>query len=213
MIDYTSFSSLSAPETAEIRAELFTEKKIYNRGDIIIHSDKRDSKIALLEKGSALFIRIDVDGHRNIMDYYEQSEIFGWFFYPIQNEDTMYVSAKEDCVVNIIDYIRFFQLTAKKESYAHFFERMAACVFAKSQIHANILSQRSIRGKLVTYFEYIRNKKNSDKFTLPLTLSDLADYIAVDRSAMSREIKKLNEDGVIESSGNSIIIKKNGYGE
>ena len=64
----------------------------------------------------------------------------------------------------------------------------------------------------MTFFMYLRDQSDSDKFTLPLSLSDLADYLAVDRSAMMREIKKLNERGAIRSDGNVIRIKKDEYG-
>ena len=44
----------------------------------------------------------------------------------------------------------------------------------------------------MTFFEYIKTEKGKNTFYLPLPLSDLADYLSVDRSAMMREIKKMN---------------------
>ena len=43
-------------------------------------------------------------------------------------------------------------------------------------------------------------------FTLPFSLTDLADYLNVDRSAMMRELKLLKEDGLVEKIGNRIIL-------
>ena len=60
-----------------------------------------------------------------------------------------------------------------------------------------ILSQKSIRNKLLTYFEIMSKKNNSKNIYLPYTFSDLAAYLAVDRSAMSRELNNLKKEGFI----------------
>ena len=52
------------------------------------------------------------------------------------------------------------------------------------------------------------SKNDSPSFSLPFTLSSLADYISVDRSAMMREIKKLKDDGIIEISQKDVKLLK-----
>ena len=69
-----------------------------------------------------------------------------------------------------------------------------------------ILSKRSIRDKLLCYFDLIAKKRKKKSFILPITYIELADYLSVDRSAMMREIKKLKEDGVISSDGKKIFL-------
>ena len=67
-----------------------------------------------------------------------------------------------------------------------------------------ILTKNTIRNKLLEYF-HIYSKKHGTKYVyLPFTFSDLADYLAVDRSAMSRELKYLKEEGFIEVKGKRI---------
>ena len=58
----------------------------------------------------------------------------------------------------------------------------------------------------MTFFEYIKTKKGKNTFYLPLPLSDLADYLSVDRSAMMREIKKMNEENIIISEKRKITV-------
>ena len=53
----------------------------------------------------------------------------------------------------------------------------------------DVLSRRSIREKLLCYFRQLAKKSGGTIFTLPFSLSALADYIATDRSAMMRELK------------------------
>ena len=71
-----------------------------------------------------------------------------------------------------------------------------------------VLSRRSIRDKLQCYFHLCQLEAGSDTFTLPFTLSALADYISTDRSAMMRELKKLRGDGVVLIDGRTVTMRK-----
>lgn len=68
-----------------------------------------------------------------------------------------------------------------------------------------VLSRRSIRDKLLCYFS-LQQAKSGGSFTLPFSLSALADYISTDRSAMMRELKKLREGGVVQIEGRKVTI-------
>ncbi|MFR3920744.1 MAG: Crp/Fnr family transcriptional regulator [Dysosmobacter welbionis] len=70
----------------------------------------------------------------------------------------------------------------------------------------DVLSRRSIREKLLCYFRQQTEKSGEDVFTLPFSLSVLADYIATDRSAMMRELRHLKEEGVLRSEGRRITL-------
>lgn len=65
-------------------------------------------------------------------------------------------------------------------------------------LRIEILSKKTIRDKLLSYFRILSQNSFSKTFTLPFSLTDLADYLSVDRSAMMREIKALKEDGIIK---------------
>ena len=69
-----------------------------------------------------------------------------------------------------------------------------------------LLTQRTTRDKLLMYFSLISTRKLTKTFELPLSLTDLADYLNVDRSAMMRELKLLKEDGFVTKTGNRITL-------
>ena len=60
----------------------------------------------------------------------------------------------------------------------------------------------------MAYFQIQSSRNNSTKFKLPFSLSALADYISVDRSAMMREIKKIKEEGYIDISQKEVTLLK-----
>ena len=73
-------------------------------------------------------------------------------------------------------------------------------------MRVELLTKRSIRDKLLGYFTLLSTRNLSKTFTLPFSLTDLADYLSVDRSAMMRELKMLKEDGFIEKNKNKFTL-------
>ena len=69
-----------------------------------------------------------------------------------------------------------------------------------------ILTNKTIRNKLLVYFKQISKKNKSKIIYLPYNYTDLADYLGVDRSAMYRELKNLKEEGLIELKNKKITL-------
>ena len=69
-----------------------------------------------------------------------------------------------------------------------------------------LLTKRTTRDKILEYFKMQSQKKGSKVFTIPLTFTELANYLSVDRSAMTREIKNLKDDGFIKTNGRKITL-------
>ena len=59
---------------------------------------------------------------------------------------------------------------------------------------------------MLTYFNLLSTRKLSKTFTLPFSLTDLADFLSVDRSAMMRELKLLIDEGFVEKNGSKITL-------
>ena len=69
-----------------------------------------------------------------------------------------------------------------------------------------IVSRRTTREKLLAYFSAEARRVGSSDFTLPYDRQTLADYLGVDRSAMSAEIGRLRDDGLIEADRRRIRL-------
>lgn len=207
MVKYTPFADLTSTGTAEIRACMCSEEKIYNKGDIIMQFPTGSEKLGIITKGIAHLVRIDINGNKCIIDYYEENNVFGEIISPLSAVDTFYIQAKEKCSVTFIDYNKMLTRCKNNcEKHSIFLNNIILSAVQKSQRRIDILSQRSIREKLLTYFKYMTADSSKNQVTLPLSLSDLADYLSTDRSAMMREIKRMNNEGVIESASNVIKL-------
>ena len=179
--------------------------KSFRKGDIIIKQDKMSEHALLLVNGLAVMKSINDSGEENILDIFEKGDVFAGIFTPRGYVNLYYIVAKKNCEISfsrdteINDYSE-----EEKTKYLSFLNNAAAEIFSRQMLHTDILAQRSIRGKLMTYFSVLTHQQGND-FTLPLSLTDTADFIAVDRSAMMREIKKLNDEGIICSKGQRIL--------
>ena len=69
-----------------------------------------------------------------------------------------------------------------------------------------VLNKRSIRDKLLEFFHMLEKEQSSSTIHLPFNYTVLADYIAVDRSAMMREIKNLKDEEIIKTDNRIITI-------
>ena len=212
MIKYSPFDNINDIETAEIRKCLCSSERIYKKGDIIMHLDDGSESLGIIDSGVAYLIRIDMFGNRSIIDYYEKYDIFGKKLSPESEMDAYYIFAKEKCNVVFINFDKLLKKCKKNcDKHTTLLNNMLMLSLQKSQMHIDVLSQRTIKQKLITYFEYLQNKNLSNTFILPLSLSDLSDYLSVDRSAMMREMKKLKDENLIFSDGNKITIQNNRY--
>ena len=72
--------------------------------------------------------------------------------------------------------------------------------------HLEVLSQRSIRERILSYFSILSVKAGEDTFELPFSITDLSDYLSVDRSAMSRELKKMKNDNLIKMNKRKVTL-------
>ena len=69
-----------------------------------------------------------------------------------------------------------------------------------------LLSNKTVREKLLTYFNNLSIEYSSKTFELPFSLTDLSDYLMIERTAMMRELKRLKDEKIINKVKNKITI-------
>lgn len=213
MFNYSTSDLIESLENADIKQCLCIETKIYDKNNAIIHFSETSRNLGIITAGQAHLIRTDIEGRKNIIEYYEHGDIFGKMLTPYSDINSYYILAKERCTVAFIDDAKLINKCKNNcESHNSFLNKVLISSYMKTQTHIDVLSQRTTKAKLLTFFEYLRKTKLSDKFTLPLSFSDLADYLSVDRSAMMREIKKMREAKLIETDGNTVTLIQSEYG-
>lgn len=181
----------------------------YNRFQEILPTIKHENIICILLSGSAQIMKIDYNGNEIVTEKLEKDSIFGSNISDISNESCQ-ILAKEYCEVLVIDYN--ILLSNKNFNYIYFniFLKNLFCIINDKFKYLNnrqrILEKKTIREKLLEYFEIEYNGNYMKTINLPFSLKDLSEYIGVNRSSMFRELKSLKDEGFIEIKGRRIIL-------
>ena len=186
------------------------QKKVFPAGSVITTYMEKRKQICILLSGKADLIRYDLKGNKDIIERFNENDVFGEVFHNVNTNNELFVLATKECEVLIFLYD---DLRIKCKQNCSFHTTLVSTMLElvlKNTISQNtrieILSKRSIREKLLSYFNILSNKSFSKNITIPFSLTSLADYLSVDRSAMMREIKNLIDEGFISKNGNRVKL-------
>ena len=186
------------------------QKKTFSKNEVITSYINKRNQFCILTSGNADLVRYDLSGNKTIVDHFSEGDIFGEVFYTITTNNELLVEAREKC--GVLFYIHD-DIRSKCRHNCKFHQELSddlpELILSKVtdlNTRIELLTKRSIRDKLLGYFSMISTRHLSKSFTLPFSLTDLADFLSIDRSAMMRELKLLKEDGFIEKSGNRITL-------
>ena len=180
----------------------------YKNNQTIAYSLGDRNVIGIIEEGSANLVRFDYNGERTIVEELYSGDIFSDMFYSSTNSELL-VIATSDCKVTFVSYDELINKAQTSINALSFLDNLINLItdkLVKRNERIELLTTRTIRNKLLAYFELQTKKANSKSFDLEFTYTDLADYLAIDRSAMMRELKHLKEDGFINDINRKITL-------
>ncbi len=187
----------------------FVKKKVFKKGEIITTYIAKRQQYILLTEGEADLIRYDINGNKAIIEKYFDKDLFGDVFNTIYTNNELFVEAKKKCEVLIFNYEDILKCYQKDIKYKKVIEALFSVYTDKILVMNNrieVLTKRTIREKLLSYFQIMTSRKLKKSFYLPFTYTDLADYLSIDRSAMMRELKNLIDDGIIKKEAEKITL-------
>ena len=179
------------------------------KNNIVSTSVKWDNVIGIVINGYLQITRIDESGNRTIMEDLEENSVFGTTISSLNNNEYEII-AKEDSKIIYMEYNNIINRAEINTPYYNQFIKNLLDIMNEKisdrNNHISILTKRNIRDKLLEFFR-ITSKKNGSKIIyITLNYSELADYLAVDRCAMSRELKNLTDEGFIKKDGKKITL-------
>lgn len=186
-------------------------QKSYRPEEVVYDFSRAGEQVGILERGEASLIRIDEDGVSTVLENLTAGNVFGRSLaFSGDVSDSLEVVCRTACDVLYIDFPHILKRCEKAcQHHSLLVRNMLRLITEKAQTLAgrvDVLSRRSIRDKLLCYFRQQAEREGSATFTLPFSLSMLADYIATDRSAMMREMKHLRQEKLIQAEGREITL-------
>lgn len=162
--------------------------------------------LGIVLTGNAQIVKDDYDGNRSIVQDLTSHTLFGSIISSLNNEDFSLI-AKEDCSILLFDYDRIITRPySNNKNYMQFILNILDITteeINKKNIRIELLAKKTIRGKLLAYFEMFAKGR---QLVIPFSYTELADFLAIDRCAMTRELKNLKEEGFIETRGRHIKL-------
>ena len=184
--------------------------KTFNKEETITSYIRNRNQFCILVSGSADLVRYDLNGNRTIIEHFTNNDIFGEVFYSVTTNNELLVEAKSKCEVLIYNYYDIHTKCTKNCKFHQLLsENLPELILNKItdlNTRVELLTKRTIRDKLLSYFDLLSTKNLNKTFKIPFSLTDLADYLSVDRSAMMREIKLLKEENFINKNGKEITL-------
>lgn len=203
------FENIDKKEIPNILNNFKSQKKLYEKGNIIIDMGDKVEAIYLILNGKIEISKEYDDTRKNIVNILESGEIFAEAMALSTNKISQITAislSKSEILKINIKYIFDNNLEKNKNI---FIENLLKIISDKNKFLSmknDILSQKSLRSKIILYLEYMSNMQKSEKINIPYSRDKLAEFISADRSALSRELNRLAKEKMIELNGNKINI-------
>ena len=171
-------------------------------------------EVVLILKGGATVEHIDSMGDISILMKLKQGEMYG--IESAYSSESVYkdsLIATEKTLVMFMNKHRVINPCANRCKRHDIVVKHIMQMVAENNIQLldklTHMSKKSIRDKLLSYFNSLANKSGSNYFEIPFNKTELASYLSVDRSAMSTELTRMKDDGLIDFDKRQFrIIKK-----
>ena len=206
----TLFTDILPEEQERMRVCFKVREKVFQNGETIMEYSSSMKKIGLIQEGRAVLYCCDEDGNEYVIDELNKDSVFGEPFLLPSDSQHYYVKAEEETKVMFIDYEHVIK-RCDQACYHH--SQMVSNLLQLTAIQSRqqneriyMLSRSSTRKKLMAYLNALSTEKHRKDLKLPMSYTALAQYLSVDRSAMTRELKNLEMEGIIEKNGKQIHI-------
>ena len=204
------FRGTTTVEVEELLRCLNASVREYEKGEVIYRAGQTIERLGMVIQGGVTIESDDIWGNKSILSHVEPGAIFG---------ETYACIAGEPLLINVVaaekSQILFLEIARALDGRADacpFHGRLAQnllqiCARKNLLLSRRILhTSKTIRGRLLSYFSEQAQKSGSHQFTIPFNRQQLADYLNVDRSALSGELSKMKAEGILNYEKNAFVL-------
>ena len=201
------FAGVVEEEISSMLSCLDARFREYKKGEYVLRQGEHLNHITVLVSGELHIQRDDYWGNRTIVNRLGVGEMFGEAYIAPESGALLNdVLAVEDSTVIFFDIRRIITVCSTAcRFHSMVVQNLFFAISAKNRALVQKLShisKRTTREKLISYLSEEANRQNSSSFTIPFNRQQLADFLSVDRSAMSNELCKMRDEKLIEFEKN-----------
>lgn len=196
------FFGVDKEDIASLLDYLEAKKKSYKKDTVLFAAGSKLDSVGIVIKGAVQIVRDDVYGNRTITANLTTSDIFGEVFACLKTKEIpISVVSATDCEILYVNFKKVLQATCKDKLSSILLENMLTILAQKNYLlteKLEIVTAKNIRDRIWSYFLRQKIAMKSDTFTIPFNRQELADYLSVNRSALSRELSSMKDEGLID---------------
>ena len=207
------FQGMKEKEAESILSCLSAVRRRYEKGNVIFSAGHCVRSLGLVQSGRVEIVRDDYWGNRQVLGTAGPGELFGEAYACIVGEPLMVsVLASETSEILFLEVRRILSVCSPACEYHSRLIRNLLDIMARKNLmltrKIDHMGQRTIREKVMTYLSFEAERQKKTSFLIPYNRQQLADYLAVDRSALSAELSRMQKDGMIQYDKNRFTIKQ-----
>lgn len=211
------FDSIEKDDVMELLYDLGAYVRKYKKSNFIFYEEDDVKSIGIVLKGHVAMIKEDMWATKTIVTIINKEDILGETFACSNNMYISTVSFEALCNVEVL-FIPFSKVINSNDKSNKFYpilvQNMLKLIAEKNMQminKINIMSQKTLREKISAYLSDQILKNNDMKFSINLGRVQLAEYLGVDRSALTRELNKMRDEGLIEFHKNTFHVCRKLY--
>ena len=208
------FRGMDEAELAAALSALSAKEITYEKDETILYAGNVSERMGLVLEGSVTIESNDVWGNRTILSHIEKGGTFAET-YALLEDEPMLVDVIANEKSNIL-FLRIGSLNLLQQDISPWRVKLIGNLLRiSSQKNLHLTGRsfhtapKSIRGRVMAYLNSVSLQKNKIDFDIPFDRQQLADYLNVERSALSRELSNMQQDGLIIVRRNHFEIAKN----
>ena len=206
------FEGIEETEEEKVLKGLDAHEMTYDKENYILHCGEQVKEMGLLVSGGLLIVQEDFWGNRNLVAKIGPGDVFAETFACMQRRNiNVNVIAEETADVLWLNVQNILNADGETEGWKLVLLRNLLENMAEKNLRFNEklthMGKRNTREKLLSYLSAESIRHSSLSFDIPFDRQQLADYLCIDRAAMSTEISKLQKEGFIKTNRNHFELK------
>ena len=196
------FQGMTAKELSSCLDSLDAREKKYRKDDVILHAGDKTNNIGMVLSGSVTIESNDVWGNCTVLSHVGQNQYFAEAYALLGEVLLVHVRANEECRILFCNIRNLLDDSKKSSPWK---EKLLKNILIISSQKNLVLSGRSFhtspkscRGRLLSYLNATALQTGSGEFDIPFSRQQLADYLNLERTNMSKELSHMQDEGLIE---------------
>ena len=207
------FQDLSESDLDQLYHAACMRSQFFEKNQTVFHAGDRICEVGIVQTGNVHIEMIDLWGHKSILSSIAPGQIFAETYAICRKPLLVDVTAAAPCEILFLN-LEFLARSFSEPGSCRdaIMQNLFAICVRKNLILSNRIfctTPKTVRGRLLVYLSSESAKAGSTSFTIPFDRQGMADYLNLDRSALSKELGRMKKDGILDFKKNHFILYQN----